>query len=127
MIGRKAHSTCMICLQKPKEEKCLSRIAKLDTGSSVNVMSHKVFCALDMEMDDYDGPPLKPLGKDIIIPMGQVKVDWHVSQRTTTYTNKFVILDDSVTKDIDILLCDKTIEETSFYIRNDAVWILGMG
>lgn len=114
----------MMCLHIPDKEKFATRMAKLDTASSVNVMRHGVFSALDMEMDDYDGPPLKPLGNSKIKPLGQVNVDWHVSQRTRTYTSQFVVLDDSVAEGFDILLCDETIKNVGFYKRNDEVWIL---
>lgn len=124
MKDRKPHSTCMICLQKPNDETLITRIAKLDTGSDVNIMSQKVFSALKMNMDAYEGPPIRGL-KEGIKPLGQVKVDWHVSQKTKTYTDEFVVLDDSSTKSFDILLGDPTIERVSFYKRNENVWILG--
>lgn len=98
-------------------------MAKLDTGSSVNIMRHAVFSALQMKMDVYDGQPLRPLGEFRIIPLGQVNVDWHVGQKSTTYTSQFVILDDSLT-DFDVLLGEDTINEVSFYIRNDTVWVV---
>lgn len=121
---RKAHSMFMICLHKPEKENFATRVAKLDTGASVDVMSKAVFSALGIEMEGYHGKPLRPLGKSTIKPLGQVKVNWHVSQRTKTYTSKFVVLDDSLTEDFDVLLGDETIEKVGFYNRNHAVWIL---
>ncbi|MCJ1462995.1 hypothetical protein MMC07_001599 [Pseudocyphellaria aurata] len=75
--SRKVDSICKISLHKPSEENFLVRVAKLDTGASVNVMSQVVFSDLDMKMDTYNGPPLKPLGKSVINPLGQVEVEWH--------------------------------------------------
>lgn len=98
-------------------------MAKLDTGASVDLMRHAVFSALQTEMDVYDGRPLRPLGESSIKPLGQVKVDWHVSRKAKTYTSRFLILEDS-SVDFDVLLGDDTINEVSFYIRNDAVWVV---
>lgn len=102
----------------------MKRVAKLDTGASVNVMSPEVFSTLDMDMDRYDGLPLKSLGISNIIPRGQVKVDWHVMKKLKTYTSIFVILEESLTVDFDILLGDDTIKEVGFYKQNEEVWIL---
>lgn len=87
-------------------------------------MSQKVFSALNMKMDAYEGPPIRGL-KESIKPLGQVKVDWYVIGKTKTYTDDFVVLDDSLTKSFDILLGDPTIERVGFYKRDENVWILG--
>ena len=104
--------------------KSVARRAKLDTGASVDVMSQAVVKTLDVEMDDYDGPPIKAFGNTYIKPLGQVKVDWHVSQKYKTYTSQFVVFDDSLTEDFDVLLGDNTIKRVGFFKRNHAVWIL---
>lgn len=106
----------------------MTRICKLDTGASVDLMSETVFSSLGMSMDDWDGPPLRPLGDgDSIIPLGKVRVDWHVSQRDKTYTSDFAILEHSLSKQFDVILGEKTIQKVDFYQRNKNVWTLGLG
>ena len=114
----------MICLYIPDTGKSVARMAKLDTGASVDVMSQAVFKTLDVEMDDYDGPPIKAFGNNLIKPLGQVKVSWRVSHKYKTYTNQFLVFDDPLTEDFDVLFGDNTIEEVGFFIRNHVVWIL---
>lgn len=99
-------------------------MAKLDTGSEFDVMSQDVYNVLDVKMDVYDGPPIKGFGNTYTKPLGQVKVDWRVSQKYKTYITQFLVCDESVTEDFDVLLGDNTIKKVGFFKRNDAVWIL---
>lgn len=114
----------MICLHIPDKEDFVARMAKLDTGAEVDVMSQAVYNVLDVKMDVYDGPPIKAFGNTYIKPLGQVKVDWRVSQKFKTYTSQFLVFDDSLSKDFDVLLGDNTIKKVGFFERNHAVWIL---
>lgn len=125
--NREELSTFKICLNT-SDEQCATRICKLDTGASVDLMSEAVFSSLGMSMDDWDGPPLRPFGKgDSIIPLGKVKVDWHVSQRRKTYTSDFAIFEHSLSNQFDGILGEETIEKVDFYQRNKNVWTLGLG
>lgn len=114
----------MVCLYIPDKGRFVARMAKLDTGSEVNVMSKAVYNVLDMKMEVYDGPPIKGFGNTYTKPLGQVKVDWRVSRKYKTYTSQFVVFDDSLTEDFDVLLGDNTIKRVGFFKRNHAVWIL---
>lgn len=125
--NREELSTFKICLNK-SDEQCATRICKLDTASAVDVMSEAVFSSLGMSKDDWDGPPLMPFGeRDSIIPLGKVKVDWHVSQRPRTYTSDFAIVEHSLSKHFDVILGEETIQKVGFYQRNKNVWTLRWG
>ena len=97
-----------------------TRIAKLDTGSAVNVVSKSVADALGMKMEKYYGGDVVPLGGKMT-PLGQLTLDWHVMERAKTYTTTFLVLD---TEDFDVLLSDETIGRIGFYTVNREIWYL---
>lgn len=99
------------------------RVFKLDTASMVNVISEQVVTSLGLAMKPYDvdGPSIAPLGPPIR-PVGEIEIDWHIACREKTYTTKFAVLDNSLTKDFDVLLGVDTIKEIGFYKVNNAVW-----
>lgn len=98
------------------------RVGKLDTASKVDVISNQVVTSLGMAMEPYNGPSIAPLGPPIH-PVGQIELDWHVANRWKTYTTKFAVLDDSLTKDFDALLGVDTIKEIGFYKVDNSVWL----
>ena len=64
------------------------RCAKLDTGAKVNLLNHEVMkdlAAYGLEMEEYKGPKIKPLG-ELIEPVGQIKIRWSVRRFPKTYT-----------------------------------------
>ena len=100
-----------------------TRIGKLDTGSSVDLISQKVMETLCIKMEPYRGPDLTPIGPNIK-PLGSIKLDWHVAKRKKTYTTTFVVLNASLTEGFDILLSEDTIKEVGFYKVDDSVFFL---
>lgn len=96
----------------------IMRIAKLDTGADLDVMSKRVADALGIELEPYSGEDIIPLGGRIR-PLGQITRDWHVMERKMTYTTTFVVLE---VEEFDILLGAKTISECGFYQINNAIW-----
>lgn len=90
---REEFSTFKICLHK-SDGKCATRVGKLDTAASANVMSQAVFSSLGMNMEVWDGPALKPIGNgDSIIPLGKLNIDCMLAenarrtQATSLYWN----------------------------------------
>ena len=97
------------------------RVTCLDTGADINVISIDVVNSLHLAKEPYQGPPLKPIG-GTYLPEWQVRFDWHVAQRTKTYTSNFAVLDKDHSGDFDILLGKETVEEIEFYKVNSRVW-----
>ena len=95
-----------------------TRIAKLDSGCAVNVVSKSVAEALGMKMEKYDGIEVAPLG-GTMRPLGQLTLDWHVMGKERTYTTTFLVLD---TENFDVLLGDETIKTLDFYTVTQAVF-----
>lgn len=99
------------------------RIAKVDTGSKVNCISHDVVKDLDMILRPYSGPAVHPLGKPVM-PMGTVKLEWHIMKRTKTYNSEFLVFDSELSRGFDVLLSEDEIAKIGFYIVNNKVWFL---
>ena len=100
------------------------RVARLDTGATVDVISIDVVNSLGLVKEPYRGPPLKPLGTTYCHPQGQVKFDWHVATYHKTYTSTFAILDEKYSTEFDILLGEKTMGVVGFYKRDDTVFFI---
>ncbi|KAG7004790.1 hypothetical protein G7Y79_00023g053740 [Physcia stellaris] len=94
------------------------RVAKLDTGADVNVMSKQVADSLGFKLQPYFGGDLLPSGGRIT-PLGQLTLDWHIMGKEETYTNTFVVVD---AKEFDVVLGHKTIREIGFWTRNHKIW-----
>ena len=99
---------------------------KLDTASSVNILSWQTVNRLGVSMEPYDGDMVVPLG-DPVQPVGQVTLDWHVRGRSKTYTTDFVVLDERSSRGFDALLSEKTIGDIGFYKLNETVWLVDSG
>lgn len=97
------------------------RVTCLDTGADVNVISIDVVNCLGLDKEQYQGPPLKPIG-GTYLPQWQVTLDWHVARFHKTYTSTFAVLDKAHSADFDILLGKKTVEDIGFYHINGNVW-----
>lgn len=103
-------------------DQCKTRVAKLDTGSSVDVLSQSVVDALGMELESYYGPPIAPLGTALHRPIGQLRLEWHVMGKKKTYITNFLVLDRDSTRGFDALLSETTIRDVGFYTVNHDVW-----
>lgn len=99
-------------------------VAKLDTGSDVNVLSEDVVDHLQIELEPYKGTRIRPIGEDPIQPKGEVTLRWHVKGKIKTYRDTFAVLDKSLSTDFDVLLCEQTIDDVGFFIKNHDVWFL---
>ena len=99
-----------------------TRVTCLDTGADIDVISMDVVDSLHLARKRYQGPALKPIG-DTYLPEWQVTFDWHVANRTKTYTSTFAVLDKNHSKDFDILLGKDSVEEIKFYEVNPKVWL----
>lgn len=102
-------------------ENFIVRIATLDTTSSLNFMGEDVVSCLGVELEPYDGPPLVDLTGRILKPLGTCRVDWQVTQRPRTYTDKFVVIEVPY-MEYDVSLGTDTIKQVGFFRRNNAVW-----
>lgn len=96
----------------------ITRIAKLDTGVEVDLVSNRVANDLDMKMKPYHGEDFMALGGRMR-PLGQLTLDWHVIGKEKTYTTTFLVVE---AEEFDVLLGDKTIGEITFYNSNDDEW-----
>lgn len=98
------------------------RRAALDTGATPNLISHRVVRDLSLEMSQYVGKKIAPLG-EMFLPIGTVTFEWHVHNRNVTYKTEFAVLEDRYTTDFDILLGKDTISEIGFYRVNDNIFL----
>ena len=99
------------------------RVARLDTGASVDMISIDVVNSLGLAKERYQGLSLQPIGP-LYLPPWQVKFDWHVAKYHKTYTNTFAVLDEKHSADFDILLGRKTVEDVGFYKVDDTVFFI---
>lgn len=100
-----------------------TRIAILDTGSKVNVVSQDVVNELGMTMEPYSGPDVTPIGKPIK-PIGRLRLEWHIMKRKKTYRTEFLVLRADHARSFDILLSQGEVARIGFYKINGAVWFL---
>lgn len=101
-----------------RRDTSIMRVAKLDSGANVDVMSKRVADSLGMKLEPYFGEDNLALGGRKT-PLGQLTLDWHVMGKGRTYTSTFLILD---VENFDVLLGDKTIGEVEFNAPNTAKW-----
>ncbi|KAL8768485.1 MAG: hypothetical protein Q9209_005276 [Squamulea sp. 1 TL-2023] len=97
------------------------RVTCLDTGADIDVISIHVVNSLGLIKEEYQGPPLKPIG-GTYLPQWQVKFDWHIADFYRTYTSTFAVLDEDHSGDFDVLLGRVSVEDIEFYQMNDKVW-----
>ncbi|KAL8861941.1 MAG: hypothetical protein Q9178_001811 [Gyalolechia marmorata] len=97
------------------------RVTCLDTGADIDVISINVVNTLGLAKEPYDGPALKPICGSYT-PQWQVTFDWHVAERTKTYTSTFAVLDEDHSGDFDVLLGKTTVGKYDFYVVNSKVW-----
>ncbi|KAL9607359.1 MAG: hypothetical protein Q9167_007725, partial [Letrouitia subvulpina] len=98
------------------------RQATLDTGSTLNVISHRVVRALTLEMGQYIGKEIAPLG-EMFLPIGTVTFEWHIHTRKVTYKTEFAVLEDRYSNDFDVLLGKEAIAEIGFYRVNNHIFL----
>lgn len=116
----KLRTQFLIRFYKDNGEDSATRMAQLDTGSKVNIISREIIDVIGKPMKDYSGPPLKPLGPHII-PIGEIELDWHVAKYPKTYTHNFLVFDNLP---LDVLLGEKTIADVGFYKEDRGVFFL---
>ncbi|CAO1596971.1 hypothetical protein XANCAGTX0491_000798 [Xanthoria calcicola] len=97
------------------------RVASLDTGSDLDVISIHVVDSLKLKKEPYLGPSLTTIGSTYR-PEWQVTFDWHVANFRRTYTGTFAVLDAKHSGDFDMLLGKATVEDKQFYYMNNNVW-----
>lgn len=106
-------------------DRLATRIAKLDTGSKFNVISHDVIEELSMKMGSYSGPEVNPIGEGPpIMPIGTVRLEWHIMTRKKTYSTEFLVFRAHQSTSFDMLLSEDEIATIGFYKVNDEVWFL---
>ncbi|KAI4151524.1 MAG: hypothetical protein L6R39_002011 [Caloplaca ligustica] len=99
------------------------RVVCLDTGATLDVISLDVVNELGLKKEPYLGGEVKPLGEPIR-PEWQVSFDWHVCNKSKTYTSTFVVLNEQLSRDFDVLLGYTTIERIGFFRPNDEIWFM---
>ncbi|KAL8649045.1 MAG: hypothetical protein Q9226_005742 [Calogaya cf. arnoldii] len=98
-----------------------TRVALLNTGADLNVISEQTVNHLGLIKERYKGEPIS-IGIFALKPQGQTTFDWYVEGFHNTYTSTFVILDEAGSADFDVIIGRHTIERIGFYQRNPAVW-----
>ncbi|KAL9638883.1 MAG: hypothetical protein Q9204_001330 [Flavoplaca sp. TL-2023a] len=97
------------------------RVACLDTGADLDVISHQVVEDLGLQTEKYEGGAVRPLGGSYQ-PERQITLSWHVAKFQKTYTTKFAVFGEQYSKDFDVLLGRFTIEKIGFYQKAPNVW-----
>lgn len=102
------------------------RVAKLDTGSKVDVMSEDVAKSLGLSIETYIGRSLQPVGPKgtALNPIGKSIINWHARGFYKTYRTEFLVLDSTCTQDFDILIGEHTIDEYNLLQDNKSVFWL---
>ncbi|KAL8729765.1 MAG: hypothetical protein Q9181_004882 [Wetmoreana brouardii] len=115
-------TTCLMVIHKPDGTRT-NRVAKLDTGASRNCISRGLASSIGAIIEAYHGPPLEPAGNGpLILPVGELTLDWHVFGKERNYTSTFAIWEDHDCRDkFDILIGEEEIVERRFYTKNNDV------
>ncbi|KAI4128687.1 MAG: hypothetical protein LQ338_002634 [Usnochroma carphineum] len=116
--------TFQMVIHRDNDQKA-QRVACLDTGATPDAISLDVVNELGLKKEPYVGGELRPLGRPLI-PDWQVSFDWHVSGKKKTYPSTFVVIDEQLSGDFDVLLGWKTIKKLRFYRVNDGVFFLAI-
>ncbi|KAL8888521.1 MAG: hypothetical protein Q9192_006164 [Flavoplaca navasiana] len=106
------------------EQKQWLRMASLDTGADLDVVSHQVVKDLGLQTEKYEGVAFTSLGG--CQPESQITLSWHVQSFPKTYTTTFALIDKEYSKDFDVLLGRFTIEKIGFYRKVpelQALWL----
>ena len=124
----KLKTTFMMVIHLPGE-KTTQRLARLDTASDFDIISQQVVDTLDLEIDEYTGERVQPIGPitNSFMPQGQVTLDWHVATKHKTNTTTFVVFNEEHSDEFDFLLGSTTIGRLEFLIRNTKVYVVSAG
>ncbi|KAL9035703.1 MAG: hypothetical protein Q9180_004719, partial [Flavoplaca navasiana] len=106
------------------EQKQELRVACLDTGVDLDVISHQVVKDLGLQTEKYEGVAFTSLGG--YQPESQITLSWHVQNFSKMYTTTFALIDEEYSKDFDVLLGRFTIEKIGFYRKTPNVWFSAM-
>ncbi|KAL9024266.1 MAG: hypothetical protein Q9196_006639 [Gyalolechia fulgens] len=113
-------TTFLMAIHRP-EGQTIIRVAKLDTGAKVNLISRELVTSIGLHVEAYTGQDIQPIGPPVS-PKGQVTLDWHVSGKRPSHKTTFLILEDS--QFFDILLSEQEIQKHGFFVRNSEVYYL---
>lgn len=118
-----SQTTCLMVIHRPGGARVI-QVAKLDSGSSQNLISRSFVLSHCLYMEDYLGPELEPIGPSFR-PMGRVTFDWHVSERKRVYTSTFAVIEDgNWTNHFNILLSYPEIAKIGFWSPNSTVFFV---
>ncbi|KAL8832285.1 MAG: hypothetical protein Q9170_004942 [Blastenia crenularia] len=97
----------------------IQRVAKLDTGSSQNLISRELISCIGFPTESYEGNALQGIGPSFT-PSDQTTLEWHVSGKQAVHRTKFAVLEDLRGGNLyfDILLSEHEIRNVGFYIWN---------
>ncbi|KAL8747939.1 MAG: hypothetical protein Q9190_000263 [Brigantiaea leucoxantha] len=98
------------------------RIALLEIGSTLNVISHREVRDIGFEIDQPVGGLIMLKG-EMIKPIGLVTFEWHVADRKSIFISDFAVLEDKNAKNFDILLV-KAITRQALIGSSTPVYIL---
>ncbi|KAL8881748.1 MAG: hypothetical protein Q9198_001108 [Flavoplaca austrocitrina] len=97
------------------------RVALLDFGGDVDVISMQTVESLGLRKERYEGEPIRA-GIFASKPQWQTTFDWHVAGFYKTYTLTFVVLEEAHSGDFDIVIGRHTIEKINSYEKNPKIW-----
>ena len=92
-----------------------TQIAILDLASACNVVSNVVAETLGMKMNPYNGETFIDLSGQVLEPLGQLTLDWHVMGKAKTYTTTFLVIE--ANKAFDVILGAETAGKLGFTMR----------
>ncbi|KAL8729539.1 MAG: hypothetical protein Q9181_004962 [Wetmoreana brouardii] len=115
-------TTCLMVIHKPDGTR-MNQVAKLDTGASRNCISRRLASSIGATVEAYHGPSLEPAGNGpLILPIGELMLDWHVFGKERNYTSTFAIWEDHDCRNkFDIIIGEEEIVERRIYTKNNDV------
>lgn len=103
----------------------------LDTGADLNFVSQKTLLNSQLQFVPRvppEVPSVTGLGGDRIVPMGSIRLTWHVDTHTENiYSDEFWIIADSMRPPFDVLLGHQWIMEQGAFQPNPNVLLANLG
>lgn len=103
------------------DDKIVVKNCILDNGSACDIIAEKSVKHLGKPMEQHVGGILETFGGSIT-PIGQLTLDWHVRNRTKTYTTTFSVVSEEHSGHFDVLLGKVSIGEIGFYKVDNTIW-----
>lgn len=97
----------------------------LDTGSDFNLVSQEALRRLSIPFNERKTPAMTLLGGVQFLPIGSVRLSWHMDKhKQVTYNDEFYVLSDSTKPFFDVLLGKDWIRRHKALLRNPEVLLV---